>query len=99
MIEPKLTELAEADLDAVWDRIAVNHPIAADRMVEAVLESSRLHVRFPSMGQNREELSPGLRCFGVAPYVVFYRSVEGTIEILRILHGARDIGSFLPDEP
>jgi toxin ParE1/3/4 len=28
-------------------------------------------------------------------YLVFYRSVEGGIEVLRVLHGARDIPSLL----
>ena len=64
-------------------------------MVDAVLEGSRMHVRFPGMGPSRDELRPGLRCFVVSPYVVFYRPVEDTIEVLRILHGARDIGSII----
>ena len=91
---PRLTEQAEADLDDLWAYIAANNPDAADRLVEAVLESSWLHVRFPNMGQNRDELRPGLRCFIVSPYVVFYRPVEDTIEVLRVLHGARDIASI-----
>jgi toxin ParE1/3/4 len=67
-------------------------------MVDAVLEASRMHVRFPNMGQNRDDLRPGIRCFVVSPFVVFYRPVEDTIEVLRILHGARDIGSIIEPE-
>jgi toxin ParE1/3/4 len=77
VIEPRLTEQAEADLDDLWAYIAADNPDAADRMVDAVLESSRMHVRFPGMGQNRDELRPGLRCFVVSPYVVFYRPIWG----------------------
>jgi toxin ParE1/3/4 len=95
MSEPRLSRQAEADLDELWLYIAAHNPDAADRMVDAVLEGSRMHVRFPGMGQSRDELRPGLRCFVVSPYVVFYRPVEDTIEVLRILHGARDIGSIL----
>lgn len=98
MSEPRLTEQAEADLDELWAYIAANNPEAADRMVDAVLESSRMHVRFPGMGQSRDELRPGLRCFVVSPYVVFYRTLEATIEVLRILHGARDIRSIIEPE-
>lgn len=98
MTEPKLTDQAEADLDEVWAYIAADNPDAADRMVDAVLESSRVHVRFPEMGRSREELRPGLRSFVVSPYVVFYRPIEGTIEVLRILHGARDIKSIIESE-
>ncbi len=98
MYEPRLTELAEADLDELWEYIAGNNPDAADRMVDAVLEGSRMHVRFPGMGQNRDDLQPGLRCFVVSPYVVFYRPEEDTIEVLRILHGARDIARVIENE-
>lgn len=98
MSEPRLTEQAEADLADLWAYIAANNPDAADRLVDAVLEGSRMHVRFPNMGQDREELRPGLRCFVVSPYVVFYRPVADTIEVLRILHGARDITSIFESE-
>jgi len=98
MNEPRLTEQAEADLDELWAYIAAHNPDAADRMVEAVLESSRMHVRFPGMGQNRDDLGRGLRCFVVSPYVVFYRPVEDSIEVLRILHGARDASRLIDPE-
>ena len=45
MSEPKLSKQAEADLDELWLYIAANNPDAADRMVDAVLEGSRMHVR------------------------------------------------------
>ena len=98
MTEPRLTEQAEADLDDVWSYIAANNLDAADRIVDAILEGSRMHVRFPNMGQIRDELRPGLRCFVVSPYVVFYRPIEDTIEVLRIVHGAHDITNIFEAE-
>ena len=47
--------------------------------------------RFPETGQAREELAAGLRSFPVAPYVVFFRPSADTIEVLRVLHGRRDL--------
>ncbi|GAC1334974.1 MAG: type II toxin-antitoxin system RelE/ParE family toxin [Isosphaeraceae bacterium] len=98
MTKLRLTEQAEADLDEMWAYIAAENPLAADRMVDAVLEGSRMHARFPSMGQNRDDLRPGLRCFVVLPFVIFYRPMEDAIEVLRILHGARDIGTIIKPE-
>lgn len=98
MSEPRLTEQAEADLDELWAYIAARRPDAADRMVDAILESSRSHARFPGMGLLREDVRPGLRCFVVSPYVIYYRPVEDTIEILRILHGARDVRRLIDPE-
>ena len=57
-----------------------------------------MHVRFPRMGQSRDDLRPGLRCFVVSPYVVYYRPVEETIEVLRILHGSCDISRIIEPE-
>ncbi len=94
MTEPRITERAEVDLDELWAYIAANSPDAADRIVDAVLGGSRIHVRFPDMGQCRDDLGPGLRCFVVSPSVVFYRPIEDTIEVLRVLHGARDVRSI-----
>jgi toxin ParE1/3/4 len=99
MSEPRLTDRAEADLEDLWAYIAADKVDAADRIVDAILETSRMHVRFPGMGRRRDDLMPGLRCFIVSPYVVFYPPIEDTIEVLRILHGARDIGELEIDGP
>ncbi len=91
MNEPRFTEKAEADLDQVWAYIARDNPGAADTMIETILENSRIYVQFPNLGQRQEELRSGLRSVVVSPYVVYYRPVQGTIELLRVLHCARDI--------
>jgi toxin ParE1/3/4 len=48
-----------------------------------------------------EPLYADLRYFPVARfrmYLVFYRPVPGGIEVLRVLHGARDIDALLAEE-
>ncbi|MGO8765667.1 MAG: type II toxin-antitoxin system RelE/ParE family toxin [Limisphaerales bacterium] len=49
----------------------------------------------PLMGRQREELSPRLRSFPVSRYVIFYRPMENGVEIVRALHGARDLPSLI----
>ncbi len=94
-----MSEQAKANLDDLWAYIAANNPDAADRMVDANLEGSRLHVRFPNVGQKRDELRPGLCCFVVSPFVVFYRTVDDSIlKCSEFLHGARDISSIFEPE-
>ena len=53
------------------------------------LRSSQLKVVFLLYKVDR--LLEGLRSFSVKPYVVFYILIPGGIEILRIIHQARDI--------
>ncbi|MBM3832603.1 MAG: type II toxin-antitoxin system RelE/ParE family toxin [Verrucomicrobia bacterium] len=43
------------------------------------------------MGCRREGLTPHLRSFPVANHLIFYRPMDGGIEVARILHGARDL--------
>ncbi|WP_242056332.1 MULTISPECIES: type II toxin-antitoxin system RelE/ParE family toxin [unclassified Nostoc] len=43
------------------------------------------------MGRQRSDLAASLRCFPVESYLIFYRSIEQGIEIVRILHGAQDM--------
>ena len=96
--EPRFTEQAEADLTETWFHPARNNPKAADRVIESIQDAARKHVPFPESGRSREDLGPGLRSFTVKPYVVFYRPIAGTIEVVRVLHGRRDIRRIMRDE-
>jgi toxin ParE1/3/4 len=51
----------------------------------------------PGMGRKRDELVPNLRSFPVGNYLIFYRPVNQGIEVLRVMHGARDIPSIFED--
>ena len=48
------------------------------------------------MGRQRDELAPTLRSFPVGRYVIFYRSIEGGIEVARVLSAYRDLGRLFP---
>jgi len=43
----------------------------------------------------RDEIMPGLRSILVHPYVIFYRTGDGAIEIVRVLHQRRNIAPIL----
>ena len=45
-------------------------------------------------GESQEKLPVNLRGFAVNNHIIFYRPFEGGIDILRVLHGSRDIGSI-----
>lgn len=53
----------------------------------------------PMMGRTREELAPGVRNFPFGRYVVFYMPMDDGIDVVRVLHGARDIDAvFSPEQ-
>jgi len=50
------------------------------------------------MGRTRDELVPGLRSLPFGRYVIFYRALDDGSEIVRVLHGARDLRRALQSE-
>ena len=46
---------------------------------------------YPDAGRMRIEFDARLRAFSVDQYLIFYRVSPGILEIVRILHAARDI--------
>ena len=98
MSEPILSDQARVDLDEAWDYLAERNIEAADRLLERFAHAARMHARFPESGRLREGIGPGLRSFLVAPYVVFFRQVGETIEVLRILHGRRDLDRIMRED-
>ncbi len=86
---------AQADLDDIWDYIASNSIQNADRFVDRIYELCQKTLAYqPLMGRSREELVPKLRSFPVGNYVIFYRPISDGVEIVRVLHGSRDIESL-----
>jgi toxin ParE1/3/4 len=47
--------------------------------------------RIPEMGRKRFDFADGLRSLAVNNYVIFYRPIADGIQLIRVLHGARDI--------
>jgi toxin ParE1/3/4 len=46
--------------------------------------------RFPHLGRPRDELAPGYRSIVQGSHVVFYRTTDRDLIIVRILHGRMD---------
>ncbi|MEO8202760.1 MAG: type II toxin-antitoxin system RelE/ParE family toxin [Betaproteobacteria bacterium] len=92
--------LAVADILEIWDYIADDSLAAADRWVERLDELLRTLAAQPLIGLSREELAPDARSFPFGRYIVFYIPLSDGIDVVRVLHGARDIDSvFSEGEP
>jgi toxin ParE1/3/4 len=46
------------------------------------------------MGRERPELRPSIRSFGVMSWIIFYVIDDDFVEIVRILHLARDLDAI-----
>ena len=82
---------AETDLDEIWWYIAQNNPKNADNFLDFILEQCLFLAQSPYSGKKRDELLQDLRSFPVRNYLIFYFPLENGIEIVRVMHGSRDI--------
>src|SRR5689334_6322404 len=93
-----LSPLASADLREIHDHIAEQDLDAAlDAITRLELACEKL-AKMPEMGRRRKELGRTIRSLAVGRYVIFYRIVKDGVEIIRVLHGARDIKTILADD-
>ena len=87
----RLSPAARSDLDEIWFYIAQDNPDAADKFIRAPVSRFPKLAAMPELGRRRKELASRLRSFPVGRYIIFYRPLENGIEIVRVLHGARDL--------
>lgn len=83
--------LTELDLLDIWDYIADDSMDRADEFLDRIEGKLQTLALNPGMGRRREELLSGLRSFTIGNYVAFYREIEEGIDVIRVLHGSRDI--------
>ena len=85
------------DLDQIWFRIFKDNPEAADRLVEHIAAATARLLDFPDSGSPKPEILADLRSIPVGSYVIYYRVTAQTVDVLRIIHSARDVGKLIFD--
>lgn len=83
--------LAAVDILDVWDHIAEGSLEQADRWIDNLDEKLKLIATQPLIGRARGELAAGMRSFPFGRYIIFYAPVDGGIDVVRVLHSARDV--------
>jgi toxin ParE1/3/4 len=89
---------AADDLIELWEYIADDSVTRADAFIDDVDAKFHLLAEQPMLGRTREKLAPGLRSFPFGRYVIFYEVIPDGMAIVRVLHGARDLGTLVEGE-
>ncbi len=90
-----LTPQAQADLLEIWNYIAEDSPESADRVLERLYAAFTRLAETPAMGHHREDLADRRhRFWTVYSYVVAYRDQTRPLQIIAIVHGARQLEAF-----
>ena len=91
-----LTPRAEQDISDIWDYIASDNIEAADRVLEALERAVLKLVKTPGIGHMREELADRRhRFFLVYSYLIASCFDTKPLQVVRVLHAARDVQSIL----
>jgi toxin ParE1/3/4 len=86
---------AARDVDGIWDWIAADNIDAADHFVVRLAGAIDRLSDFPESGAPRPELGADARSIVVDRYVILYRIGADSVDIVRVLHGARDLGNLI----
>lgn len=92
----RLSQEADQDLEDIFDYTAREFGI--DQAVSYVCGFEEVFVSLaanPGLGRKRDEIRKGLRSFVKESHTIFYRVLKDHINIVRVLHGSRDIVKFI----
>lgn len=83
---------AEGHLDAIYAHIARNSPVYALRMVDKITRCSIQIADFPLSGRRVPEFDADqIREIIEAPYRIIYHVKPNRIDVLSVIHSAREI--------
>lgn len=80
---------ALADLEAIALHIAADNPRAARHWLDRIEERCARLAEMPGLGVARSDIRPDLRLWPEGSYLILYRQAGEDVEVVRVLHGAR----------
>ena len=86
---------AVKDFEDIWLYIAQGSLDRADNFVDTLRDFCREDLALsPKIGSGREYLSRDLLALPFKNYMIYYRCRSAQVEIVRVLHGSRDMGTI-----
>ncbi|MEZ5007175.1 MAG: type II toxin-antitoxin system RelE/ParE family toxin [Chitinophagales bacterium] len=90
-----LSEAADKDIEEIFDY--TNYKFGFNQAVtylENLEEFFQKLVEYPELGRARDELKVGLYSLTMQSHVVFYRILNHSIRIVRVMHKSKDVNLF-----
>ncbi len=82
---------ADEDLYEIWSYIQKDNPRAADALIAELTRKFELLAEHKGIGTPRPKVHSDLRVFPVRRYLIVFRRIDDGIEIVRVVHSARDL--------
>ena len=86
---------AVLDLEEIGDYIARDNPTRARSFIDEVAKHCDRIASTPSAFVARDDLAPGVHMAVHGNYLIFFREVDRSVRIERIIHGARRVVHLL----
>ena len=87
----RISKDATLDLDEIFIYWAKRVNLAtAEKIVDQIEETFWLVGEHPGAGKPADHFGPGMRCFPVGKYLIYYRKMSRGTEIIHIFHSARN---------
>ena len=86
--------MAREDLIGIWVYLEPRNPSAADRIYDLIRDQTSLLKDHPQLGPARPDIADDARVLVIERWLVLYRLIEGGVQIVRIIDGARDLSAL-----
>jgi addiction module RelE/StbE family toxin len=91
------TEPAEADLDEIFDYIARDAPVYAERFLARIIDAVTMLIAHPQIGRPVPEAErEDVREIIYQGYRIVYLARQEQLYILTVFHGSRDLAGTQP---
>ena len=91
MARVEYSSAAKADLREIWDYISLDSQFQADRLIAKFCEKLQHLAKWNTMGRPRPEFGKDCRSYPFGKYCFYFRPIEDGVEVIRVLHFARDL--------
>lgn len=86
----RLLPEAISDIVSIILTIAADNPKAAQSWYDRLVKTFETLGTMPEMGAPRFDVRPDMRLFPLGNYLILYRTIDESAEIVRVVHGARE---------
>ena len=94
-----LTTAAASDVEQIGDYIALDNPARALTYIDELQRRIAKLGELPQAGRSRPEWADGVRSTPFGSYLIVWWIRGDLIEILRVVHGARDLDALFSIQP
>lgn len=96
MRDYQISPAALVDIQAILEYIRTDNPDAAEQLEEELFSAFDRLAQWPEMGHVRPELTgKAVRFWPVGSYLLVYQFTRSMLQIVAVLHGARDIPAVI----